>query len=172
MALNLAQQTSSQRYERLQSQTREIAALEDSIRQLAARLPPPPPPSDRVAEKQGFRIVLDTCTRSGSVVECELTVTNTEADRVLRLASSSNNYGRSSAYTGTGTIHSATGTTVGTRTQRGYSGDTLIQGEPVNASVRFRDVSREAALLTTVDLWFWSGGSSFNVRYENVSIEG
>ena len=156
----------------------KVVVLTDSVRSLLARAPASlsqAGPTGRavsfVAERDGFRISIQACTRSGSEVACTVRLLNMQADRRLRIYG----YGSSRrfvAFTGTGAQHFVTRISVGDRGERGSVGVSLLQNEPVDSVIRFGGISATASILTTLSMVFTHDGGDIEVRHQNVPIEG
>jgi hypothetical protein len=152
---------------------RENPSVEPQIPQSDKSSAAPFTQQDTTIEMRGMRFTLRACSRSGSEVECTLSITNQQAERMMRFVATSNVYGVSYAFVGDGIKYLANRVTIGSRSSTSVMQETFLQDEPFSASIIFPDLPSGAATFSTLNLKFATSAYRsdwFDVRFRNIPI--
>ena len=119
-------------------------------------------------EEQGFRFSLRGCSRSGSVVRCELLVTNEWQDRSLVVESSRlfDDLGNEWDSGRLSPSRSTRGSQIG-----GYQSSRVVSGVPIRFELRFDGVPSQAKVATLVEVSFRSDREG-RVQFRGVPLSG
>ncbi len=136
---------------------------------------PLPQVKKTIVQESMFTFELVKCIRSGTMVTCDLVITNNERiDKKLAVPFPDTKNGRT--FDDQGTQSELDSWQIGTQSKREA---VLISGVPVNAYVRFRKVSPQATVLKRIDLGFeqsFSAGGYYKrrnvvVRFSDIPLQ-
>lgn len=125
--------------------------------------------SSRSEEEDGFQFALESCTRSGAVVTCRLTTTNTGVTRRLRLHARPDLYTNSRALTDQGVQIQATHPVLAGVSDIMPAID-LAPRIPVKLEIRFTDVPPEVKTFSLLHVAFEIGLDDHAVEFRGVAI--
>jgi hypothetical protein len=140
-----------------------------------AELVPKPPADPHIKMMHDYRFQLHRCEAGGSSVTCRLTVTSLRGNRQLTIGGfaylSTRDEGiRSVAYTATGFDYFAVEASLGSRAQPNAVVSSLVEGQPMVATVAFDNVSSSTTAFSSLHVAFGSDRREFLVPFESIPI--
>jgi hypothetical protein len=152
----------------LSSMQSALKKANDALALCGKPITPSTTDNPRVQSEQGFSVALGQCSRSGTVIDCNLTVTNLGPQQRMALLTVPHNSSDTRAIDDRGHELKAQGGTVA-----GISGDYVRFDAPSNiglpAVVRFRDVPAEVKQFQLLEVSF-NGHRDFKVAFREVTI--
>jgi len=122
----------------------------------------------REQSEQGFTVALQRCLRSGTAIDCDLTITNKTQQQYLTLAAEPGRSDNSRAIDDHGQQLEADGGTIAGVTGRMVRFDTPSNIE-LPAVVRFREVPTDVKRFSLIELSFF-GHRDFKLKFVDVDL--
>jgi len=145
---------------------RPSTAASTSARTPAQPAPPPPPqPVEQRANVGAVTLVLKGCKSRGGALECELTVTGTEDERISISHMDVFNDRPSRIIDPAGVLHTVDNISIGGRGE----GADLVAGVPVSAAIRWEQVPDMRAI-PLIELMVWYRENWSTVRFRDVPV--
>ena len=106
----------------------------------------------QIQEVDGFSFALKQCKKSGTVVSCNVTVTNNKSDRKIAVYSSNGGWAQSTLFDNFGNAYAADRVQLANCDENSYCEMRLIKGVPTKLILTFNGVASDAERVSVLEL--------------------